>query len=79
MSAASRLKSSLDMLQGGHYFTGHWFYSLWNTALAVTSKDGSKVDPVFLEPHRIFRASEHDNQVYAADGCTTQSLNAIAK
>ncbi|DBA74077.1 TPA: hypothetical protein ACH3X1_010890 [Trebouxia sp. C0004] len=65
--------------QGSHYFTGHWFYSLWNTALAVTSKDRSKVDPVFLEPHRIFRASEHDNQVYAADGCTTQSLNAIAK
>ncbi|KAL0040722.1 hypothetical protein WJX79_003028 [Trebouxia sp. C0005] len=66
-------------VQGGHYFTGHWFYSLWNTALAVTSEDGSKVDPVFLEPHRIFRASQHDNQAYATEGCTTQPLNTIAR
>ncbi len=79
MSATSRFQSSIHVLQGGRYFTGHWFYSLWNTALAVTRQDGSKVDPVFLEPHRIFRASHHDNQAYAAEGCTTQSLNAIAK
>ncbi len=75
-------------MQGGRYFTGHWFYSLWNTSLVVETErpDGSttKEDPVALEPQRIFRASDHDNEMYLhqAKGdpyCNTQSLQTISR
>ena len=76
------------LLQGGKFFTGHWFYSLWNTALLVqkTGDDGlqTKEDPVLhLSPKHIFRASDHDNeewnQVQHGPFGNTQSLQAINK
>lgn len=73
------------LLQGGKYFTGHWFYSLWNTSLVVTTGQShgriKQEDPVSLEPHRIFRASDHDNSIYAghSEHGNTQSLQTITK
>lgn len=73
------------LLQGGKFFTGHWFYSLWNTALVVQRAEShgvrTKEDPVQLSPKHIFRASDHDNDEWNQldDGPfgNTQSLQAI--
>lgn len=68
-------------VKGGRYFSGHWFYSLWNTALVVQT-NGAKEDPVSLERERVFRASDHDNQIYdqgANAHGNTQSLQTIIR
>ena len=70
------------VVQGQRFFTGHWFYSLWNTALVVThhEEDGRKEEPIQLASSRVFRASDHDNAVYGRSDNghgNTQSLNAI--
>ena len=70
------------LLQGQRFFSGHWYYSLWNTALIVTHKgsegeDGHKEEPIQLAASRVFRASDHDNDCYGRDFGNVQSLNAI--
>ena len=74
---------SLNVLQGGKYFTGHWFYSLWNTALVVSKDRGRiKEDPVQLSPKHLFRASAYDNSKYEEEEGAygnTQSLQTVNK
>ena len=69
-------------LQGQRFFTGHWFYSLWNTALIVTHKateerEEYQEEPIQLAASRVFRASDHDNAMYGSNHGNVQSLNAI--
>lgn len=77
-----QLKTARLCAQGQRYFTGHWFYSLWNTALVVTheGKDGQDTfqeEPIQLAASRLFRSSEHDNAMWGCNFGNVQSLNTI--